>query len=277
MYFTKYHGCGNNFIVTRESEIGDDAICTDLTSDSEYSELAKSVCNSDTGIGADGLIIAREHPLEMIIYNRDGSRAPMCGNGIRCFANFCYDEGICDEGEHTVKTLAGEMLITLTCLSPFTVSVDMGKPDFDPAKIAVNSEEPFLEREVCGVTLNSFFMGTIHTVVWTDDFEGFEKLGERVSNHEIFREKTNVNFARIINANTVEVRTYERGAGVTSACGTGACSVAVLGKMQNKLQGDVNIILPYGKLLIKEMPAGNVIMEGPSEKICGGQYEYRRK
>ena len=134
--FSKYHGCGNNFIMVRERELlasgylGSDevALC-----EKEYPRFAQEVCDINTGIGADGLIIVREDPeLEMVFYNMDGSRAPMCGNGIRCFAYFCLVEGIRSEKSYPVKTLAGDMIVEVTCEDPFMARINMGKPIYAP-------------------------------------------------------------------------------------------------------------------------------------------------
>lgn len=112
--FTKYHGCGNNFIIVRESDV--DGM--------DYSQLALDMCNVNTGIGADGFIVVREDPaLEMVFYNMDGSRAPMCGNGIRCFAAYCYDNDICKKEEYPVETLAGTMVVKIISTDPFMVRI----------------------------------------------------------------------------------------------------------------------------------------------------------
>lgn len=260
--FSKYHGCGNHFIITREDRI----------MGREYSKLAAEVCDPCTGIGGDGFIVVRESPLEMLFYNRDGSPAPMCGNGIRCFAHFCRDEGICTEDSFSVKTGAGEMYIKVTEQEPFTVQVNMGKPDFSPGSCCIQSREPFLDQELEGRTVSTFFMGTVHTVLWTDDFEGWERIGETISRHPVFREQTNVNFAHVTGQDAAVVKTYERGVGVTLACGTGACAVAVLGWLQGKFQRDVTVVLPRGQLTISHGEKGEVFMSGPSVKIFTGTY-----
>ncbi|MBQ2846417.1 MAG: diaminopimelate epimerase, partial [Firmicutes bacterium] len=134
--FSKYHGCGNNFVMVREQELIEYLGGITEPETKEYPAFAQKVCDINTGIGADGLIIVREEPaLEMVFYNMDGSRAPMCGNGIRCFARFCLEEGIREETSYTVKTLAGDMVVEVTSREPFMARIDMGTPIFEPAAI----------------------------------------------------------------------------------------------------------------------------------------------
>lgn len=117
--FAKYHGCGNSFVIVREKDVRACDLCV----------LAEKMCSEHTGIGADGFMAVKTEPgLEMIFYNRDGSRAPMCGNGIRCFAKFCYDERICTDRQFPVETLAGRMIVEIAEESPFTVQINMGRP-----------------------------------------------------------------------------------------------------------------------------------------------------
>ena len=153
-----------------------------------YGDLAVAICSEPYGIGADGFIIVRTEPqLEMVFYNSDGSRAPMCGNGIRCFAKYCIDEKIRTEDVFKVKTAARQMVVDIKEREPFLVEVDMGRPLFDPAKCAIDTEaagrsasEPFMNvmLEIDNgkfVNVSSIFMGTIHTVIWTDDLNAINK------------------------------------------------------------------------------------------------------
>lgn len=292
--FSKYHGCGNNFVMVCESELceylGVAAIIEDVGcgnagrassfEKNEYSAFAQKVCDINTGIGADGLIIVREEPeLEMVFYNMDGSRAPMCGNGIRCFARFCQEEGIREESSYVVKTLAGDMVIEVTSREPFMARIDMGAPILDPADIAVKSErDDFLKQELVisdgsKWEVNSLFMGTVHTVVFVDDYESFdiEYVGRELCEHPTYTEKTNVNFVKVLDENTVEMKTYERGVGMTLACGTGACATAVVADMQGLCKSTIEVILQLGSLNIELKDGGHVFMEGPSVKIAEGK------
>lgn len=271
--FSKYHGCGNNFVIVRESELAG------TVNEESYPDFAVKACDVNTGIGADGLIIVREEPeLEMVFYNMDGSRAPMCGNGIRCFAYFCMNEGIRTEKSYAVKTLAGDMIVEVTSTEPFMVRINMGSPIFEPAAIAVNTEgEDFLNQELeisdgSRWTVSSLFMGTIHTVVFVDDYDSFdiEFVGKELCEHPAYTEKTNVNFVRVIDENTVEMKTYERGVGMTLACGTGACAATVIANLQGLCKTPTEVILALGSLIIELSDDGNVYMQGPSVKIAEG-------
>ena len=272
--FSKYHGCGNNFVIVKESEL------LKHVSEKEYPDMAVKACDVNTGIGADGMIVVRQEPAtEMVFFNRDGSRAPMCGNGIRCFAHFCRDEGIVTGGEYPVKTLAGDMIVDITSQEPFRVRINMGSPVF--TKEAVNADiedDDFPEGDIVlhdgsKYRIISMFMGTIHTVVFTEklDPEEIESVGRQICNHPVFREKTNVNFVKVIDDETMEVRTYERGVGVTLACGTGACASVVAANMKGLCQKSAQVRLEMGSLNIDISDDGNVYMEGPSVRIMTGE------
>ncbi|MDR1953868.1 MAG: diaminopimelate epimerase [Clostridiales Family XIII bacterium] len=291
--FSKYHGCGNDFILVRGRDVDAGDICV---------RLARAVCDRHVGVGADGLIVVREDPLEMEIYNSDGSRAPMCGNGIRCFAQYCRDEGIVpqERTEYSVRTLAGDMRVRVLCEAPFSVEINMGRPDFNPAKLGIvgqGAREDFLRQAVTvdgrTVEVSSVFVGTVHTVVWlgaggspgAEDLlaedaairESCEALrfGEKLSELPLFSGKTNVNMAKIIDEDTVELVTWERGAGLTAACGTGASAVAVIGALEGRLNRSVEVLLPYGALNIRIADSGEVFMAGPSVRIATGTYDFQ--
>ncbi|MBR0598940.1 diaminopimelate epimerase [Sinanaerobacter chloroacetimidivorans] len=268
--FSKYHGCGNDFIILKEQN----------ASGYSYPELARAICHRTLGIGADGLIIVKEAPLEMIFYNSDGSRAPMCGNGIRCFAKYCYDEGITKDADYEVVTLAGIMGVHVAGLDPFLVEINMGKPDFDPVKSAIRTDlDRFLKQDldVNGqrVQVSSCFMGTVHTVLWLEDYADtadLESLGREISHHPVYAEQTNVNMVQVIDKNTLKLTTYERGAGMTYACGTGACASVVIGALEGRCEKEANVLLPYGTLHIKQIENDEVFMTGPAVKIGQGSY-----
>ncbi len=276
--FSKYHGCGNDFILLTENE----------AAGRPYTELAKQICHRQLGIGADGMIIVRQDPLEMIIFNSDGSGAPMCGNGLRCFAAYCYEEGICTEEIYSVKTMAGTMGIRVVSREPFLVEINMGMPDFDPKRCGIKTDqESFLKQKLQlnngQIEVSSCFMGTIHTVVWLEQMEitkleklkqaDLEKLGEEISNHPVFVEKTNVNFVQILDRKTLKLMTYERGAGMTFACGTGACASVVIGAMEDRCDKEALVLLPYGQLHIVQKTDDIVMMTGPAARIAQGGYE----
>lgn len=273
--FSKYHGCGNNFVIVREKDL------LKTVQEAEYSIFAQRICDVNTGVGADGLIIVREEPaLEMVFFNCDGSRAPMCGNGIRCFAHYCSQQEIRSERTYQVKTLAGDMTVNVTSEEPFLAKINMGKPIFEPAAINVDSRaENFLNQTLIlgdGIyqKINSLFMGTVHTVVFVNDYAGMDvpKLGREICNHPTFQEKTNVNFVKVVDENTLEMKTYERGVGMTLACGTGACASVVVANLQGLCQKKAEVVLALGSLMIEISDDGDVYMEGPSVKILDGTF-----
>ncbi|MBQ0079640.1 MAG: diaminopimelate epimerase [Eubacterium sp.] len=280
---SKYHGCGNNFVIIRENDLP--VAVKTKPEDARiamYSDLALAVCNINTGVGADGMIIVREDPeLEMVFFNQDGSRAPMCGNGIRCFAQYCADKEIRIEAEYPVKTLAGTMVVEVTQDDPFRVKINMGAPNLDPAMIAVETDAPdYLDKDIpmkdgSTMRVDSLFMGTIHTVVFVDDIDVdvLEPIGEEICNHPIYTEKTNVNFVKVVDRQTLEVLTYERGVGITYACGTGACASVVMATVRGYIDQRADVLLKMGTLGIEIGEDGNVYMEGPSVRIFDGELE----
>jgi len=202
----------------------------------------------------------------------------MCGNGIRCFARYCYDEGICTETKFPVITLAGEMIVDIVSTTPFLVEINMGKPNFDPAASNIQSSEPFLKRDLNlsngKQTVSTFFMGNVHTVLWIDDFDKIdpEKLGKEIHDYSAYKEKTNVNMVKVVDNKTLELKTYERGVGMTFACGTGACASVVCGIIEGRCGKKTNVILPYGVLNITEKDNKEIFMRGPATFVAKGIY-----
>ncbi|MDE6583916.1 MAG: diaminopimelate epimerase [Anaeroplasmataceae bacterium] len=257
MEFYKMHGCGNDFCVV------------EYEADVEYSKRAVELCNRKTGIGADGLIVVKTNPLEMIFYNQDGTRASMCGNGIRCFARYCYEKKLIEGNKFECLTQAGPMQLTITQEDPFMVRVDMGKPVFRNQMIHVsdeiNSFGRMLEVDGYHITIYSFFIGSIHTVIFVDGLtSNLLNSAEKICNNSLFRSKTNVNFVNIIEEKHIEVRTYERGVGWTLASGTGACAAVVTAHKLGLTQAKVEVSLALGSLYVEITKKQNVLMEGPA-------------
>lgn len=268
--FMKYHGCGNNFIICDYEEV----------KQYDFSLLALKVCDIFCGIGADGLIIVKKDPLEMIFYNQDGSRAPMCGNGIRCFGAYVKDQNICKENVFDVNTLAGIMKVHMKSENPYRIEIDMGKADYDISKLKLNSsyQKSLLQNykymyEEKEYLLSSVFMGTIHTVVFVDDVSkvDVEKIGKVICEDSLFSEKTNVNFVEIINKKNIKVITYERGVGITKACGTGCCASVEYAIKYGYCDNEVEVNLPLGKLKIHKEKE-HLFMDGPAVKIAEGKF-----
>lgn len=269
--FTKYHGLGNDFVI----------VDYDVVKTTDLSQLAIDICDRHTGVGADGLIAVQPQPLEMMYYNSDGSRAKMCGNGIRCFANYVIDQELVDTNSFTVQTLAGEYQIDVLSKSPFRCKVNMGQPDFTAAHVPViTSEEELIEFPITieqeDYTMTSLFMGTIHTTIEVDDLDTVDipAIGKQVQALEMFPDSTNINLYQVINDTTVKMQTYERGAGLTLACGTGATAVySVLSYTQNK-HHPITFQLQLGTLQL-ERSNKDIYMTGPAEFVFAGTYEQK--
>lgn len=266
----KYHGCGNDFILLDEKTA--DAI-DDLV------DFTVQVCDRHTGIGADGLIVAREHPLFMEYYNQDGSRAPMCGNGIRCLSRFLFEHGLIDSDSFDVDTLAGVKTVTITSQDPFKVRVNMGQPIDDPKAVDAACDQPIADYALTigdqRAVIDSLFMATVHTVLFDENAMGdITQTGQAICHHPLFTKQTNVNFVHVLDDHTMEVQTYERGCGVTLACGTGVCASAVVARRKEMIGDSVDVHLKKGVLQIEIDPDETVWMSGPAEKILEGNYLY---
>lgn len=268
MDFVKMHGLGNDFVFI-EDKTGQDK---------DYTVLARAMCNRHTGIGADGLIVivdSRVADVRMRIINSDGSEAEMCGNGIRCFAKYVYDSGIIEKKQFTVETPAGIMEPEVTVGADNKaelITINMGRPSFNRSEIPMEGTNGrVLNEDLCvdgeNWKITSLLMGVPHTVTYVDDVDSvdIEKIGPLFEKHEAFPKHTNINFAQQMDDRTVKVRTWERGAGATLACGTGSCSVAVASFLNGRTGREVDIQLPLGTLHIEYREEdGNVYMTGPA-------------
>ena len=268
MDFVKMHGLGNDFVFI-EDKTGQDK---------DYTVLARAMCNRHTGIGADGLIVivdSRVADVRMRIINSDGSEAEMCGNGIRCFAKYVYDSGIIEKKQFTVETPAGIMEPEVTVGADNKaklITINMGRPSFNRSEIPMEGADGrVLNEDLCvdgeNWKVTSLLMGVPHTVTYVDDVDSvdIEKIGPLFEKHEAFPKHTNINFAQQMDDRTVKVRTWERGAGATLACGTGSCSVAVASFLNGRTGREVDIQLPLGTLHIEYREEdGNVYMTGPA-------------
>lgn len=280
--FEKYQGAGNDFVIVSEKELIEKGI-------PEYGEFASQVCNRHFGIGADGLIILKyvaSMPF-MFFFNADGSQAPMCGNGIRCFSHYLVNNHLVAGNEFVVKTVPGDLTIRVNYdeeRDDFSARVNMGKPIFN-IKELINSEKEQFFREKINIDgkeieISYIFMGTDHSVIFVDDFSDYniDKIGEKIENYtDLFPKKVNVNFVKVYDRKRIEVITWERGAGRTLACGTGATASAVLARTFGFVDNKVNVKVPGGQLVIEyEGGENNAFMTGPSEKIAEGLYKFQR-
>ena len=269
------HGIGNDFIPI------DGRFDNRLSS--EYTELAKEVCHRKFSVGSDGLLVvknSKKADIEMIYYNADGSRAAMCGNGIRCFVKFVYDNNIINKEEFSVDTLDGikKIKISIKNNEILSVRVNMGKGSFLCKDIPVNCDkEKFIKEKVYILdkefTINSMLMGVPHTVIFVDklDLGEVHKYGKEIEKNKIFPQGTNVNFVEIKDENNMYVSTWERGYRYTLGCGTGMSASAVIANYLDKVNNSVNVTSQGGcvKIDIEDF----VYMTGPAVKICEGTLE----
>ncbi len=248
--FTKMQGLGNDFVVLDWEEYKK----TDKTPD----ELAKKLCDRNFGIGADGLIIINQNTektdIGWIFYNSDGTMAQMCGNGIRCFAKYVYNKGYVNKKEFSVETKAGVIIPKI--LDDGRVKVNMNKPILEPLKIPVNVENNLdfkvktREREF---NASAVSMGNPHCVIITeeDTKNSALKYGREIEINNLFPEKTNVEFIKILSRDRIKLDVWERGCGITLACGTGACASVVTCILKNLCDKKVTVELPSGELVIE--------------------------
>ncbi len=244
-------GCGNDFVIIDYSEYEKTGL--------KMSELAKKVCDRNFGVGADGMIIPnlspenKEADIAWYFYNSDGSTAQMCGNGMRCFAKYTYDNKLVDKKSFSVQTLAG--LIKPELLENGLVKVNMGKPILEDKKIpfwSENGEKKLvaLDREF---EITPVSMGNPHCVIITNDdpMELAQKYGPTIEKHEFFPEKTNTEFVKVKSNMEIDMRVYERGCGITLACGTGACASVVACVLNNLTENKVKVNLLGGPVFVE--------------------------
>ncbi|MEI6856418.1 diaminopimelate epimerase [Psychrilyobacter sp.] len=274
--FEKYHGLGNDFIIFNYKDLMAKNI-----KEENFSNLAIKICDRHTGIGADGImvLVEKEDCCQMIFINSDGSIASMCGNGIRCFSNYIYNNKNLDGTTYKVDTLAGLLSLDVYPDERFNVKVNMGKPFLNPKSIPmITPKEKFINEKITvnGETYNvsAILMGVPHAVIFVDDLKKIDlvEVGRSIENNPLFPEKTNVNFVQILDENEVIVDTWERGAGHTLACGTGSCASVVIGELLGYLNSKVIVHLTLGDLIIEVKD--EVYMTGPSELIAKGEYKY---
>lgn len=268
--FTKMHGLGNDFIVI-------DARNQELP---QLSTFCREYSDRRSGIGFDQALIlypSGSADFRMDIYNADGSQVEMCGNGIRCFAKFIWDNDISSKDELTVETLAG---IIKPVKKGAMIQVDMGEPIFDGPAIPVNLDGRImghpLHIEDMDFKITCVSMGNPHAVVFMQDVQSLQidKYGPKIENHPLFPKRINVEFVMIENREEITVRVWERGAGETLACGTGACASAVASYLNGYTGRDVTVRLPGGNLRINWDAKGNhVYMTGPAVTVFSGEME----
>lgn len=272
MKFTKMNGTGNDFVVIDDRKgqfLGREG------------ELAKTLCNRNFAIGGDGILIVRESNIaetQMIIMNADGSYASMCGNGIRCFAKYVWDENIVKGNSIKIETGDGikEAFLNIENNEVKEVTINMGVPSFKIEDIPAKFTEEIIDRQIKindkEYNITSMLMGVPHTVIFGNLDQYDVQEGRYIEKNEIFPIGTNVNFCEIISKDKVKVKTWERGAGPTLACGTGSCACVIASNKLGFTDAKVEVQVPGGKLLI-EIKEDGVFMTGPAVVSFKGEYE----
>ncbi len=276
MKFTKMHGIGNDYVYVN---------CLKETVENPR-ELAIRVSDRHFGIGSDGLILIKpsdKADFMMDMYNADGSRGAMCGNGIRCVAKYVYDYGLTDQTEITVETLSGikTLLLTVEDGKVSMVRVDMGSPELIAEKVPViSSDEKAIDAPIAidGETYHftGVSMGNPHAVVFMQGIDemAIETIGPKFENHSCFPDRVNTEFVEVMDRKNVRMRVWERGSGETLACGTGACAVCVACVLNGHTDTEVTVELLGGKLKIEwDREKNHVYMTGPATVVFDGEIE----
>ena len=274
---TKMNGCGNDFIIIDK----DEADKYELS----YDELARKVCDRHFGIGADGMIIPyipsrRTTHIEWIFYKSDGSTAQMCGNGMRCFAKYVVDNGLVEKKHFTVMTGAG--VIAPEVLDCGLVSVNMSKPILTPELIPFDGENILnfeIEAKDKVFKANAISMGNPHCVIFTkeDVYDMAKTYGPYIECNHVFPEKTNVEFVNVLSSDEIDFCVYERGCGITLACGTGACASVVAGVLNNLTECKVKVNLLGGVVTVDWSAYhldknSDIYLIGPADYNFYGEY-----
>lgn len=253
--FSKYHGLGNDFIIIKNND------------NINYEEFAKQVCNRYTGIGADGLIVVFENPLRMLFYNQDGSKGSMCGNGLRCFSKYAFDNDLVNENSFFVTTDSYKYLVEVEgeiVKTKFPYSFDTKLMEID------TNEKEFLNKMVLDSTCYAVFTGTSHLVVFVDDVNKIEEeYARNLHQAKEFKKKINVNFVKVLNKNKLQIKTFERGVGFTLACGTGTVAAFVIARLLNYVDKQVTVDYSVGSMLLIEEDK-EIYVEAIAVRIADG-------
>lgn len=263
MKFTKMNGTGNDFVVIEDLE----------NQIKNTGKLAVKLCDRRFGIGGDGILLVRKSSkadIAMEIINSDGSYASMCGNGIRCFAKYVFENGMVNKETMKIETGDGvkTAILKIEDNEVLGITINMGFPSFEPSVIPALSKEVIINKNIKAnnkdYIINTILMGVPHSVIF-GKLEGFEVTeGKAIEKYELYPQGTNVNFCEVIDENKIRVKTWERGAGATLACGTGCCASAVISNHLGHTNKKVNVEIPGGNLTV-EITEEGVLMSGPAE------------
>lgn len=273
--FTKMHGLGNDFMVV-------DGVTQKIFFSKE---LIKRLGDRHFGIGFDQLLLVEppykpNQDFHYRIFNQDGSEVQMCGNGARCFARFVLDKGLCNKKEIHVSTISGNLILTVD--DQDLVTVNMGVPVLEPKLIPFDQEQQSefytIDIDLEGVeqkelTIGAVSMGNPHMVLKVDNIDDpiTKVLGSYLESYKLFPQKVNVGFMQVISPEEIRLKVYERGAGETLACGSGACAAVVAGQIQKYLSNNVKVHLPGGDLTVSWEGVGTpVMLKGPATSVYDG-------
>lgn len=277
MQFIKMHGAGNDFVLF--DLLSSAPLPLDGT---DWGALARRICDRHFGVGADGVLLLLPSDCadaRMRIFNLDGSEAQSCGNGIRCLGRYYRDRYGAHVEDLRIQTLGGVSAIRVEASG--AVTVDMGPPRFGPADVPVAVEGPdalSVSLEAAGrrMEVGCVSMGNPHAVHFVERgaFDGFplESIGPAVERHSLFPERVNFEVCEVVDGGRLRVRVWERGAGPTLACGTGACASMVVARRRGLVESPVQVELPGGELTIRWDGVGSVFMTGPAEYVFTGSY-----
>jgi len=272
--FTKMHGLGNDFIIVNNIER--------RLADSYFASAAPALCRRRFGIGADGLVVldpSGHASFAMRIFNPDGSEAEMCGNAIRCLARYVFERGFIKERTFSFETGAGIREVTVLLEGPDVraVTVDMGRPFLESGDIPVAGPPRRVIEEKLAVNgdelvFTAVGMGNPHCVIFLPSLEQeqCQKWGALIEKNLLFPGRTNVEFVELLSPQEIKVEVWERGAGRTLACGTGACAAVVAGVLTGRLREKVKVHLPGGSLQVDWREREKVFMEGPAVEVFSG-------
>ena len=277
--FTKMHGLGNDYVYID---------CTEEQKIKNISSLAQFISNRHFGVGSDGLILICKSDIadfKMRMFNYDGTEAEMCGNGIRCVGKFVYDKDLTKKDNITVETLAGikKLKFNIKKGNVETVEVDMGEPILEPDKVPVISEEAIVKNLKIKARENEFkftcvSMGNPHAITIVDNTKDFniEKYGPVLEKDEHFPRRANIEFIELVDKNNIKMRVWERGAGETLACGTGACASVVACALNGYIENEANVELLGGTLKIRwDKENNHIYMTGPATTVFEGEIDYK--
>ncbi|MBD0407675.1 diaminopimelate epimerase [Bacillus siamensis] len=277
--FTKMHGLGNSYIYVNQFE--------EKLPEERLAEIAVKVSSIHTGIGSDGMILicpSEKAPVKMRIFNNDGSEGKNCGNGLRCVAKYAYEHKLTEETSFFIETLSGLVKADITEDNGIVreVAVDMGEPRLTKKELPMLGNEDertidetfvFGETELSGTAVS---MGNPHIVFPVEDISQapLTTLGPVIEKDPRFPEGVNVEFVETVSADELHFRVWERGSGITQACGTGACAAAVASVLNgvSERNRDITVHLAGGDLVINWQDNGHVLMTGPAETVCSGVY-----